>query len=67
MGKEAQKPNKIEMPNRIIRHFFKTNNKFIEKAKKHFKWDEFKEKEVRYAIQKTNSYSASGSDSFTSD
>ena len=55
------------MQNRIIKHFSKTNNRLIEKAKKYFKSDEFKEKEVRYAIQKLNSHSAPGSDGFTSD
>ena len=66
-GKEAQKSDKIEMQNKIIKHFSKTNNKLIVKAKKHFKSDEFKEQEVRYAIQKLNSHSAPGSDGFTSD
>ena len=66
-GKAAQKPDKIEMQNRIIKHFSKTNNRLIEKAKTYFRSDEFKEKEVRYAIQKLNSHSAPGSDGFTSD
>ena len=66
-GKEAQKLDKIKMPNRIIKHFSKTNNKLIEKAKTHFKSDEFKEQEVRYAIQKLNSHNAMGSDGSTSD
>ena len=55
------------MQSRIIKHFSKTNNKLNEKAKKHFKSDEFKEQEVRYAFEKINSYSAPGSDGFTSD
>ena len=66
-GNAAQNPDKIEMQNTIIKHFSKTNNTLIEKAKKHFKSDEFKEQEVRHAIQKLNSHSAPGSDGFTSD
>ena len=31
-GKEAQKPGKIEMQNRIIKQFSKTNNTLIKKA-----------------------------------